>query len=66
MRIYEALFTGENAGMIVIAVGYPSMAYMEESEGRGASDEELGKLFAERDKIGATVMSASLIRDVTP
>ena len=66
VRIYEAMFAGENAGLITIAVGYPSMAYMEGNGDRVASDEELVRLFAERDKIGATVVSVVLVTDVTP
>lgn len=66
VRIYEAMFAGENAGLITIAVGYPSMAYMEEGEDRISSDEELVRLFAERDKIGATIVSVVLVTDVTP
>lgn len=66
VRIYQGMFAGENTGMIIIAVGFPSMAYMEGNGDRVASDEELGRLFTERDKIGATVVSVSLIADVTP
>lgn len=66
VRLYEAMFAGENAGLITIAVGYPSMAYMEGNGDRVASDEELVRLFTEREKIGATVVSVSLVTDVTP
>ena len=66
VHLYEAMFAGENPGMIVIAVGHPSMADVEGDNARIESDEELSRLFAERDKIGATVLSRSLITDVTP
>lgn len=66
VRIYEAMFAGENTGLIVIAVGFPNMAYMEGTDDRSASDKKLSELFSERDKIGATVVSVSLITDVTP
>jgi hypothetical protein len=66
VRLYQAMFAGENAGLITIAVGYPSMAYMEENGDRVASDEELVRLFTERDKIGAAVVSVGLVFDVTP
>ena len=64
--ISEAMFTGETSGMIYIGVGYASMADMEEREEKVAADAELTRLFAERDKIGATIVSRSLLRDVTP
>lgn len=64
--ISEAMFTGESAGMIYIGVGYPSLADIEKREEKTANDAELTRLFAERDKIGATIVSRSIFRDVTP
>ena len=66
LSIYEAAFTGDTTGMIYIVVGSPSMADLEKWEEKIANDEELTGLFAERDKIGATIVSQSLLRDVTP
>lgn len=66
LSISEAMFTGESAGMIYIGVGFPSMANMEKREEKVANDAELTRLFAERDKIGAAIVSRSLFRDVTP
>ena len=66
VRVYEAMFAGENAGLLTIAVGYPSLAYMEADGDRIEADEELVRLFNERDKIGATVVSVALVTDVTP
>jgi hypothetical protein len=62
----EAMFTGEASGMIYIGVGAPSMAELEIWDAKIAADAELPGLFAERDKIGATVVSRSLFRNVTP
>lgn len=64
--VSEGMFTGESAGMIYIGVGFPSMADMEKREEKVANDAELTRLFVERDKIGATIVSRSLLRDVTP
>ena len=66
VSISEAMFTGETSGMIYIGVGSPSMAELETWDGKIANDAELTRLFAERDKIGATIVSQSLLRDVTP
>jgi hypothetical protein len=66
VSISEAMFTGESSGMIYIGVGYASLADMEKREEKTANDAELTRLFAERDKIGATIVSTSLFRDVTP
>ena len=66
LSVYEATFTGESAGRIYILVGFPSMAAMEKEEEKVANDAELTRLFAERDKIGATIVSRTLGRDVTP
>ena len=66
LSISEAMFTGESAGMIYIGVGYPSLADIEKREEKTGNDAELQRLFAERDKIGATIVSRSLLRDVTP
>ena len=64
--ISEAMFTGESAGMIYIGVGYPSLADIEKREEKTSNDAELTRLFEERDKIGATIVSRSILRDVTP
>lgn len=66
LSVYEAMFTGESTGRIYILVGFPSMADIEKREEKVANDAELTRLFAERDKIGATIVSRSLGRDVTP
>ena len=66
VSVYEATFTGETAGRIYIVLGYPSLAEMEKIGEIEAGDEELTRLFAERDKIGATIVSRSLGRDITP
>jgi hypothetical protein len=66
LSISEAMFTGENSGMIYIGLGSPSMADLEKWEEKIANDAELTRLFAERDKIGATIVSRSLFRNVTP
>jgi hypothetical protein len=64
--ISEAMFTGETSGMIYIGVGAPSMAELETWDDKIAGDAELTGLFAERDKIGATLVSRSLFLNVTP
>ena len=66
VSVYQAMFTGESTGRINIIVGFDSLADMEKSEEKTANDVELTRLFAERDKIGATIVSQSLLRDVTP
>ena len=66
VRIWEATLAGENTGRIYIIVGYPSMADMERIGDKIENDKEIQNLFAERDKIGATVISCSLSTDVTP
>ena len=66
LSVYEAMFTGESAGRIYILGGFPSMTAMEKREEKVANDAELTRLFAERDKIGATIVSRTLGRDVTP
>jgi len=66
IRVYESIFTGESSGMIYIVVGQKGLSAMEKTQEIEAGDEELQRLFAERDKIGATIESRSLLRDVTP
>lgn len=66
LSVYEAMFTGESTGRIHIIVGLNSIAAIEKNEEKIANDAELTRLFAERDKIGATIVSQSLLRDVTP
>lgn len=66
VSVYEAMFVGENSGMIYVVLNYPSMAEMEKIGDIEAGDAELTRLFTERDKIGATVKSLSLGTDVTP
>jgi hypothetical protein len=66
VSVYEAMFTGESTGRIYIIVGVENMAAIDKNEEKIANDEELTRLFAERDKIGAAIVSLSLLRDVTP
>ena len=66
LSVYEAMFAGEGTGTVYIIVGFPSMTDMERREEKVANDAELTRLFAERDKIGATIVSRGLLRDVTP
>jgi len=66
VRMWEAMFAGENSGMIFIVVGYQSMADMERISVMIEDDNDIQKLFAERDKIGATIVSRSLSANVTP
>ena len=66
VSVYEAMYTGESTGRINIIVGFDSMTDMEKREEKAANDAELTRLFSERDKIGATIVSRVLIRDVTP
>jgi hypothetical protein len=66
VSISEAMFAGDSSGLIYIGVGYPSMADIEKREEIVANDKELTRLFSERDKTGATIVSESLFRDVTP
>lgn len=66
VRMWESMFAGEGSGSIIIVVGFPSMAEMEKSGAKIADDAETSRLFAERDKLGATIVSRSLDTDVTP
>lgn len=66
VRVFESMFDGEGAGTILIIVGYPSMTYLEENNDKIGNDAELTKLFADRDKIGASIVSVSLLNDITP
>ena len=52
--------------MIYIIVGYSSMTDMERIGKIIEEDEEIQSLFAERDKVGATVVSCNLAIEVTP
>ena len=66
VRVWEATLAGENTGKILIIVGYPSMAEMERIGKIMEEDKEIQSLFAERDKVGATVVSCSLDTNITP
>jgi hypothetical protein len=66
VSVYQAMFTGESTGRINIIVGVENMAAIDKNEEKTANDVELTRLFAERDKIGAIIVSQSLLRDVTP
>ena len=66
VRVWEATFAGESTGMIYIIVGYQSMADMERIGAIIEDNEEIQKLFAERDKIGATIVSLSLSAELKP
>ena len=66
VRVWEATLAGESTGMIYIIVGYPSMADMERIGKIIEEDEEIQSLFAEREKVGATIVSCNLSVDVTP
>jgi len=65
VRVWEAMFAGEDTGRIVIVVGYKSMADMERIGNSIEGDEEIQRLFAERDKVGASTVSCSLSTNVT-
>jgi len=66
VRVYEAAFAGEAAGLVYVVVSFPDLASVDRANQEIADDAELGRLFAEREKIGATVVSTNLSTDVTP
>ena len=66
VRVWEATFAGESTGMIYIVVGYQSMADMERIGAQIEGDEQIQNLFAERDRVGATIISTGLSTDITP
>jgi len=66
VRIWEAAIAGQGTGRIYIIVGYKSMADVERIDASIEADEEIMKMFAERDKIGATIVSRSLSSTIYP
>jgi len=66
VRVFESLYAGNGAGLVLVIVGYPDLTYLEGNADRIGDDSELVKLFTARQEIGATVESVSLLNDVTP
>ena len=66
VRVFESLYAGNGAGLVLVIVGYPDLTYLEGNTDRIGDDPELVKLFTARQEIGATVESVSLLNDVTP
>jgi len=66
VRVFESVYSGADAGTILVVVQMPNLTYMDEEAARSGNDAELMKLFATRDELGATIESVTLMADITP
>ena len=66
-KIYRADWAGPNAGLVQVVVEFKGLAHMEEAIAELGADAEWKRRVAEvAEKTGRTIVSSSLLRDVTP
>jgi hypothetical protein len=65
IRAWRARFAGENAGMIVVSVEYPSLEAMARDEAKGAADPEWSAWLKNLDKM-RKIVSDSLYTELKP
>ena len=66
-RVYRADWAGPNVGLFYVVVEFKGLAHMEEAIAQLGADAEWKRKVAEMtEKTGRTIVSSSLLRDVTP
>ena len=66
-KVYRADWAGPNAGLVYVVVEFKGLAHMEEAIAQLGADAEWKRRVAEMtEKTGRTIVSSSLLRDVTP
>ena len=66
-RVYRTDWAGPNAGLVYVVVEFKGLAHMEEAIAQLGADAEWKRRVAEMtEKTGRTIVSSSLLRDVTP
>jgi ABC-type sugar transport system substrate-binding protein len=63
VRVWQATFAGPNAGTVVAAIEYPSLAALADAQAKLAADKEGQAWMKELDKI-RTIVSDSIYREL--
>lgn len=66
VTVYEALYSGEDAGKVYVALAFPNMAALASFQTRSEADEEFAKHLAALEATGRTILGRSVLVNRTP
>ena len=65
-RVFLSTLAGPNTGSVIVAVEYPNMVSMAQSQAKVNSTKDWQKFIADFQKSGMRVLSSSLSSEITP